>query len=78
MEPSIVERRLVVPWIVLGIGLLVTGIGVGWQIVTISHHGTITVDSTRGTGTTFTITLPIHAHENKEGAEKREPAGAAA
>ncbi|MGZ4955898.1 MAG: PAS domain S-box protein [Methylobacter sp.] len=38
------------------------GLSVSWGIVT-KHHGTIDVNSTVGTGSTFTITLPIEQHD---------------
>jgi len=36
-----------------GLGLAVT------RRIILAHHGTITLDSTPGTGTTFSIALPI-------------------
>ncbi len=46
----------------MGVGLYVSR-----QIVT-AHGGTITVASTEGVGTTFTIALPLHAEEASEAA----------
>jgi two-component system NtrC family sensor kinase len=52
-----------------------TGTGLGLAIceqITRQHGGTIQVESRLGQGTTFTLGLPINAHE------KAEPVGAAA
>ncbi len=34
------------------------GLAIAHQVITKAHHGTLTVDSTKNEGTTFTITLP--------------------
>ena len=34
------------------------GLAIAHQVITNGHHGTLTVDSTKNVGTTFTITLP--------------------
>ena len=40
------------------------GLSVSYGIIQ-KHHGTITVDSTPGTGTTFTITLPVEGNSHE-------------
>jgi two-component system NtrC family sensor kinase len=36
------------------------GLSIAYDIITNKHHGTLEVQSEVGTGTTFTITLPVH------------------
>jgi two-component system sensor histidine kinase SenX3 len=38
-------------------------LALAYQIV-LAHHGTITVVSTKGLGTTFTVSLPIHTSQD--------------
>ena len=39
------------------------GLAIAHQVITKAHNGTITIDSTRGEGTTFTISLPTRPPE---------------
>jgi signal transduction histidine kinase len=38
-------------------------LALAYQIV-LAHHGTITAESTKGLGTTFTVSLPIRASQD--------------
>jgi PAS domain S-box-containing protein len=53
--PRIFEPFFTTKSVGKGTGL---GLAIVWQIITERHHGTITVDSAPGAGTTFTLTLP--------------------
>jgi PAS domain S-box-containing protein len=51
------------------------GLAIAHQVIVTQHHGSITVDSVAGKGTTFTITLPVVQPEDE--AEQEADAGSA-
>lgn len=47
------------------------GLAVAFSVMQ-DHSGTITVESTQGSGSTFTILLPLHAHETPSTSERSD------